>query len=154
MQICVVSQIDQRALGTPADHACDMRKRCSATAAREYEFAQRRQVIVELLDQVVDPGDVGFGYQRMTGQTQFSAKVEQVVLHADQRVANGVWQCFSQQQADVAVQLIDVAQRGNPRLVLGDAFSGCQAGAAVIAGAGDYPGKSVGHLNILEGGEL
>ena len=74
----------------------------------------------------------------MAGQAQFAAEVEQIVLHAGQRFAYGSWQVFTEQQADGAVQLIDIAHRSDSRLILGDAFAGSQSGAAVVAGAGDY----------------
>jgi hypothetical protein len=58
------------------------------------------------------------------------------VLDGDQQLADVVGQRFGQQQAEVGVQLVDVAHGLHAQVVLGDAAAVGQAGRAVVAGAG------------------
>ena len=62
-----------------------------------------------------------FVHDGMAGHAQFTAQIEQVMLHAGKAGANFGWQVLAQQQTDGAVGLVHGAQRFDARLVLGDA---------------------------------
>ena len=73
--------------------------------------------------------------QLVAGDGNFTAQIEQFVLHIDQHGAHILGQRFAQQQADVRVQLVHIAHGMRAGAVLGNPGVVAQAGGAIVAGA-------------------
>jgi hypothetical protein len=68
------------------------------------------------------------------------------MLDAEQLFAQGVWQRFAQEQAEMRIQLIDIPHGVNPQRVLVDARPVSKTGGAAVAGAGCNAGKAMPHV--------
>src|SRR5258706_11362637 len=75
-------QGDERALGTAAHGAREMRQARRARSAREDEFLEPGQPGVQFFEERLDPLDLRAGHRRAPGNRHVAAKVEQVVLDA------------------------------------------------------------------------
>jgi hypothetical protein len=86
------------------------------------------------------------GFQQgRTGDAQFAAEVEQVVLDAGEQFANIGGQVFAEDDAEQRVEFIDVAHGGDAGGILGGARTVAEAGGAGIAGAGVDFREAVSH---------
>ena len=105
-------------------------------AARQNKFFQTRQGFIELLDQVFQPRHC-LGWKHIeTRHAQGCAQIKQVVLNAGEFGGQALRQGFSQYQADVAVQLIDIAHGMNTKIVFRQTAAIGQASGAIVASAG------------------
>ncbi len=133
--LLALAELDQRALGAPADGARKMCRRGRSRAARQDEFLERRQLGVPALDGRFQALDLRLAEDRVARDADFAAQVEEIVLHVAQGLAHLRRRVFGEHQADGAVQLVQVAQGAHPRRRLGDARAVAEAGLAAIAGA-------------------
>src|SRR5215470_9244192 len=78
---------NEAALGASAYGARDMAERRSAAAAGQDEVLERRQLRVVLVEQPLQPRDVRRCDALVAGNGELAAQLEQVVLNADQRIA-------------------------------------------------------------------
>ena len=143
-------QRHHRALRAPRDRARDVRERRAARARGQDEFGQPRQRRVVVRQRGVERGDGVVLEQRVAGDRQLAAEVEQLVLDRHQQVAHVVGQRLGQQHAEVRVELVDVAHRADAPVALGHARAVAESGGAVVAGAGRDLGESIGHGASLE----
>ena len=67
------------------------------------------------------------------------------MLDVHEQLANVVGERFGKNDAEVRVQLVDIAKRGDAPVVLVDARAITQAGRPVVAGAGRDLRQTVGH---------
>src|ERR1700709_893951 len=81
----------------------------------------------------------------MTGNAKLTAKVEEIVLDGRQRGAYVVRKRFAEQHAKLRIQLIDIADRRDPRVVLLHAAAIAEAGRAVVAGTRRYLAQAIAH---------
>jgi hypothetical protein len=88
----------------------------------------------------------GLGLEQFKARNrQLAAQIEQLVLHLHQQFAHGGRQLFTQQHADVGVQLVNIAHGVHAQAVFGHARVVAQPGGAVVAGARCDLRESVGH---------
>ena len=134
---------DRRALGTPDDCPGKMKLGRAARAGRQDEAAQRLQILVHPVDLALEPVDLlGDDAQHhlgrreiLAGGGEIGAEIEQFVLDpAEHRRRFSL--DMEQGDADRAVRLVDVADRGQARIGLRDSRAVDEAGLAGIAGAG------------------
>ncbi len=135
----------ERALRAPADGAGEVGKRRGAGAAGQDEFLEGREVRVEGGHRRLEALDVRVAHHRVAGDGEFAPEVEKVVLNAVEQVADRVGHRLGEQDAEGGVELVDVAQGGDPRAVLGDARAVREAGLSLVAGPGGDPGEPVAH---------
>jgi hypothetical protein len=91
-------------------------------------------------------GQHGLGFEQFKARdAQLATQVEQLVLHFHQQFANGGGHGLAQQQADVAVELVDFAHGVHAQAVFAHATVVAQAGGAVVASAGGDLCESVAH---------
>src|SRR5438445_5190716 len=81
-----LSERDDAALGAPAHCARKMRAGRGASAARENELLERRQTCVPGFEPLLQRCDVRVAEQRVAGDAQLAAEIEQVVLDFVQRI--------------------------------------------------------------------
>ena len=129
--------MDERALGAPAYGARDMRKRRAAGPARQDEFLQRRKIRIERFDGGFEALHVRIGDGRETRDGELAPQVEEIVLDGGQEVADRGGKIFGEQQPQRRIELVDVADRCDPRRVLGHAGSVAQSGRPGVSGLGD-----------------
>ena len=65
---------------------------------------------------------------------QLAAKIEQVVLDVNQKLAKLIRQRLRQQQSDHAIQFVDFADRSNPRMRFRYARTIAETSGATVAG--------------------
>ena len=86
--------------------------RSGQATTRQDEFFQRREGGVEGFDVGLDFLDVRVGHHGVAGHGQFTAQVEQVVLHTEQAVRDvGRQAGRGQQQAHTTVEFVHGADR-------------------------------------------
>ena len=137
------------ALGAPADRAGDMAGGGRRTAAGQNEFLERRQSLVESVQFLLEPVDVCRVDHAMSGNAQFAAQIEKVVLHfgqtaGDRRRQRG----HAQDHADGAIGLIDGTVGLDAQVFLGHARAVSQTGAAVVAGSRINLAQPVAHRSV------
>ena len=108
-----------------------------AGAAGQNEFLEHRQVVVELVGQFFEAGNLGILHDVHAGQAEFAAQIEQVVLDIEQGGTHAGRNVLAEQQADIRVEFINLADRIDAQAVLGCPAAIAEAGGAGIAGAGD-----------------
>jgi len=143
------AEFDDAALGAPAHGAAHMRLRGRPAAAGQDELRQPRQGRVVVRQPRVQARHLHVLQHRVAGNAQLAAEVEQVVLDVHEVPLHFVGQGLGQQQAEVRVELVDVAHRLHPQRVLARARAVAQAGAAVVAGARADLRKAIAH-GLLE----
>ena len=148
LQRVLLTQRHHRAFGPAGHRAAHMGDGRGPTASRQDEFGQSGQRGIVLGQGLVKRQHRFLLEQLKTGNRQFAAQVEKLVLHLDQHVTHGWGHVFAQQHADVGVQFIHVAHRVNPQRVFGYAGVVPQAGGAVVPGAGGDLRESVGHAGV------
>ena len=139
---------DERAFSTPAHRSCDMRECSRPDSTGQDELLQRRKILVVVVDGVLESLDVRGRERRITGDRQFSAEIEQIVLDIDQESANAVGQRVRENEPDHRIQFIDGTDRFDARAVLRNARTVAEAGRAGIAGAGDDLRQPVAHDEV------
>ena len=97
-----------------------MRQRCGACPARQDEFFEWLQRAVEPGDLVFKAGDMLFADDVRARNAQFSAKVEQIVLNAQQCGADRFRQLFSKQYAKAGIKFVDLADGFDAQAVFGN----------------------------------
>ena len=114
------------------------RDRCRA--AWQDEAGERRQAGIHGVDLALEALDLGrddaqcaFDFAR---SGDVGAKVEHVVLDADQIVAQLAGAKLGDGATDRGIGFIDIADRGHPRARLAHPAAVDEAGAAAVAGAG------------------
>src|SRR5687767_303737 len=137
------------ALGAPAHRAREVRRRRGARSARQDEFLERLEVFVPLRDlplEKLDPLGLEHG---VAGDAELPAQVEEVVLHLAERGAHFLRRLFREQQAERGIELIDVAQRSDARIVFRHARAVAQAGVARVAGARRDLREAMAHQEVF-----
>jgi hypothetical protein len=122
-----------------------MGQRRAARARRQDELGQARQLGVVVRQRSVQPGHGLVLEQGVAGDGELAAQVEQLVLDDDQQLAHIGRQRLGQQHAQVGVELVHIAHRGDAPVVLGHALAVAQPGGAIVAGAGGDLRESVCH---------
>jgi hypothetical protein len=112
---------DQGQVGAARDRAGEVTSRCCRVAARQHEFLQPRQVGIPGLDRRLQALDLRLAKERMPGDADFAAQIEEVVLHLEQECAHLRGHVLGEDEADRAVQLIELAERMHPGMVFRDA---------------------------------
>jgi hypothetical protein len=120
--------------------------RRGGTAARQDELLERRQVAIQVIQQILEASHLGFRQDNAIRHTQFAAQIEELVLNLAQRLLNGFRQVMRQQQAEDAIQFIHRPEGFYPGTVLGDARAIAQTGRAVVASAGVDFGEPMSHV--------
>ena len=139
------SQFQHRPLDPPAHGAGHMADGGAAAAAGQHEFLQRRQVFVIEVDGLFKFGHGRFANEGAGRDRELATEVEQVVLDVEKQFGQSAAQRLGQQHAEVAIQLIDLADGMHARLGLGNPRAVAEAGGAGIAGAGINFGKAMSH---------
>ena len=67
------------------------------------------------------------------------------MLDHDQQLAHVVGQRLGEQHAEMRIQLVDIAHRLDPEVVLRDPRAVAEAGGAVVSGPGRDLRQAVGH---------
>src|SRR4051812_2830356 len=130
------AQGDQASLRAPADRARHVGRGGSGAAAGQDEFLERRQSAVPRFQPLLEPRYAFVGQERMAGNADFPAQVEQVLLDRLKRFRRLLWQGCGPEHADGRIQLVDVSERRDARVVLRYAPAVAQAGFAGIPGSG------------------
>jgi hypothetical protein len=137
-------------LGSAAHRARHVTGGRRRAAAGQNKILERRQVLVELIEFVLEARDVRRLDHAMPGDAQFAAQVEQIVLHLGETAGDRLGQARdAQHHADCAVRLVDRAIGFDPQVLLRYARTVAKAGAAVIAGAGVDLAEAVAHAFLL-----
>jgi hypothetical protein len=76
---------------------------------------------------------------------QLASQVEKIVLHLLEHRSDLRRNLLGEQHADRAIQLVDLAERGDARAVLSDPRAVPEAGLAGVAGAGGDLRQAVSH---------
>ena len=121
-------QPDDAALGSATDGARDVQGGAGGRAARENEAAQRRQLGLEPIDQLLEPLDVGIDQLRfrhairnLIGRVrELRAEGKEIALKANELGGEPGVQIGRAGQAEPRVRFIDLAVRVDARIVLGD----------------------------------
>jgi hypothetical protein len=140
----LMRQVDHAPLGPAADGAREMERRRLGRARGQHDGLERRQLLVGLIH---DPLELGHAIGRQVGLLQrlgdlvgvrrreLAADGEQVALHRlEQRVEVG--RRGGAGDPDGRAQLVHVAVRRHPRVVVGDAAAPERGGLALVAGPG------------------
>src|SRR5574341_539505 len=85
----------------------------------------------------------------MTRDAQLAAQVEKVVLNFDQRLAHLGGQLLGEQHPERGIQLVDLAEGGDARVVLRHARAVAEAGLAGVAGARGDLREAVAHQRFF-----
>ncbi|MNV19017.1 hypothetical protein D3C71_1098600 [compost metagenome] len=83
--------------------------------------------------------------QFVAGNRQLAPQVEQLVLYLDKQLAHIGGNALAQQQADVGVEFVHVAQSMDAQAVFGNALVVAQSGGTGVAGARGDLCESVAH---------
>src|SRR5207253_3014105 len=134
-----------RALGASANGAREMREACRARSAREDEFLQRRQHGVELVEERLEPLNLGFSHRRTARNRDVPAQIEQIVLDVLEDRAYFFGNLLGEQQADRGIELVDLSERDDARAVLARPRAVAEARFAGIAGTGVDLRQAVTH---------
>lgn len=124
------------ALGAAADGARDVAKCRWPVAARQDEFLERRQFVVEVVERGFETFDVLGGNRYVTRQAEFAAEVEEFVLDGRERLAHIIRQVLREQHAERAVEFIERAVGFDAQVVFRHARAIAESGGAGVAGAG------------------
>jgi hypothetical protein len=111
----------------------------------EDEFLQPRQRRVVVSERFVEPRHRLDLEQRIAGNRQLAAEVEELVLDDDEQLADVVGQGLGEEHAERRVELVDIAERGDAQMALGDAAAVAEAGRAVVAGPRRDLGQAIRH---------
>ena len=135
-------------------------RRCGATCAsaaarvppgRMNSLSAPRSAL-NALDGILETRDVGVGDCGVPGNRQLAAQVEEIVLDAREAVDDGVRQRFGEQETQRRVELVDIADRVDPRRILRHARAVAQARRAGVARARDDFREAVAHGRAPGGG--
>src|SRR5688572_20488847 len=135
----------QRPFRAPAYGARKMGGRGGAAAARKDELLERGELAVPALQRGIERIHLRLAQNRVPRDAELAAEVEKIVLHLFEHRAHFRRHLLREHQADGAVQLVDIAERGDASVVLGHALAVSEAGLAGVAGARGDLGQSVAH---------
>ncbi|MNN24505.1 hypothetical protein D3C81_1379400 [compost metagenome] len=145
------------AFGAAGEAAADVRLGHQVRAAGQDEVLQRADFLVPGIDGLLQAGDLHGVQGLVLGHRQFPAEVEQAVLAGREqledfrqsRMHGLLFGQLGEQQAELAVQRVDLTHRLDARVVLGHPAAVGQAGFAGIAGAGIDLRQAVTHVQLL-----
>src|SRR5262245_2374405 len=123
---------NQPALGAPAYRARKMTERRGAAAAWQNKILERRQLRVVPVEQLLQTRDVCWRDALVARDGKLTAQLEEIMLNADQCLAQILRQRLGEQQADTAVELVHGADGFHSGAVLGDARAVAQAGFTTV----------------------
>ena len=88
----------------------------------------------------------GIGLQQFeSGHRQLATQIEQLMLDHDEQLAQLGRQRLGEQHAEMRIELVDIAHRGDAKMVFSHPLAVAEAGRAVVAGAGRDLRQSIGH---------
>ena len=126
-----------------------MRLRHQRRTTGQNEVLQRPQLFVPHIDGRLQAFHFRQVQRLVTGHRQLATQVEQAVLTRRQHLGHFIQPVLGkprQQQPQLAVQAVHLANRFDPRVVLGHPTAVAQAGFAFVAGAGIDLRKAVAHV--------
>ena len=116
------------------------------SAAWQDKIFERRQRVVEGVEILLEAIDLLGCDELHAGDAEFTAEVEQVVLHCDEAGGHGRGQSgHCEHHADGAVGFIDRAVGLDARGVLRDTGTVAETGGAIVARAGVDLAQTVAH---------
>src|SRR5205814_9540618 len=72
-------------LGAPGNGACDVAGGCRGAASREDELLEGRQGVVEAIELLLEPRDLGSPDHAMARDAELAAHVEELMLRSEER---------------------------------------------------------------------
>ena len=120
--------------------------RSSRATAREYEFLEAREVVVEPIEVPLESFDKLGADRTMPWNAELPAEFKQIMLHFGQAIAylrgNRV---AGEYEANRTIRLVNRAIGFHAHAVLGCAAAIAEAGRAIVAGACVYLAESISH---------
>lgn len=117
-------------------------------AAGKNEFLERRQICIEIVQRCFQALNLVFGNGDASGNAEFPAKIEKIVLDVRESGADVPRHFMGEQQTYDAVQFIHRADCTDTAAGFFHARAVSQAGRAVIAGTGIDFGKPMSHVQF------
>lgn len=139
------SQRYHGAFGTAADGAREVSERGATGPARQYEFLEWFERLIESVERSFQTRGVCGCHYAVAGNAEFAAEVKQVVLNAGQALAHRLGQIFAQQQANHAIEFVHLSDRFHARRRLGNPATVREPGEALVAGSGIDLGEPICH---------
>ena len=136
----------QTALGAAADAAADVRSRSRAAAAGQHELGERRQGFVQDRNRRLQAFDARC--RQFADHRQVGAEIEELLLNLAQLGGQVVVANLGEQNADLTVELIDVADGGEDGIALRPLAAVGQLAFATVALAGGHPADAVARLGL------
>jgi hypothetical protein len=107
------------------------------TATGQNKFLERRQILVESVEVLLQPGDELGPHRLVPGYAEFATQFEKIVLDLRETAANIIGDgSEAEYDADGAIRLVNGAIGLHPWTVLVDTAAITEAGGAIVTGFG------------------
>src|SRR5688572_32464798 len=123
-----------------------MANRRGARPARQHEFLERRKLVVQRVEVLLESSDMLAGDLAVARQRELCSDLEQLVLNAREARADRPRKVrLRKQKSERAVGLVDVAERRDARIRFVDSLAIRKPSRAVVARAGVDLAEAVTH---------